>query len=198
MKPHTLYYPGQTPALLHFHNQPNTLYRPRQTPALLHKINQPERNFISPFLCLGFQGIFCLSCSLTVLGRSCHVSFFIFLIYFAHIFLIFSHIDLVIFWLVLVWIYCGVFATIEGSIAPHLSPLVPQSGTRAQIWQIGRKITKEVGLVGKKLNHFLKTKNQKKKNVRCPHIQLKGVKKTIENVNIHISIFNDIFNVCTM
>ena len=27
-----------------------------------------------------------------------------------------------------VWIYCGVFATIEGSIAPHLSPLVPQSG----------------------------------------------------------------------
>ena len=53
---------------------------------------------------------------------------FIFLIYFAHFFLIFSHIDLVIFWLVLVWIYCGVFATIEGSIAPHLSPLVPQSG----------------------------------------------------------------------
>ena len=140
-----------------------------------------------------------LSFSLTdCTGQILPCFFFIFLIYFAHIFLIFSHIDLVIFWLVLVWIYCGVFATIEGSIAPHLSPLVPQSGTRAQIWQIGRKITKEVGPGGKKLNHFLKTKNQKKKNVRCPHIQLKGVKKTIENVNIHISIFNDIFNVCTM
>lgn len=89
---------GQTPALLHFHNQPNTLYRPRQTPALLHKINQPERNFISTFLCLGFQGIFCLSRSLTVLGRSCHVSF----LYFSYILLIFSW-----YFLILTWWYSG-------------------------------------------------------------------------------------------
>ena len=129
---------GPTPALLHFHNQPT-----REEFHFTFFMFRISRYFLSFLL---------TDCT----GQILPCFFFIFLIYFAHIFLIFSHIDLVIFWLVLVWIYCGVFATIEGSIAPHLSPLVPQSGTRAQIWQIGRKITKEVGLVGKKLNHFLK------------------------------------------
>ena len=67
------------------------------------------------------------------------------------LFLCLSHIGQ-IFCLLWVWIYCGVFATIEGSIAPHLSPLVPQSGYKGQIWQICWKITKEVRSSGRSEN----------------------------------------------
>ena len=103
--------------------KPHTLYA-GQTPDLVHFYNQPTRKELNLIFLIFFK------------DKTCKIFPFL------------SHIDLV-FWLVPVWIYCGVFATIEGSIAPHLSPLVPQSGTRAQIWQIGRKITKEVGLVGR-------------------------------------------------
>ena len=111
-----------------------------QTLAQLHFIiNHPFKTNFHPF---------CFPKLAFLLYSTEQISF---LIYFPHTFLIFSHIDL-IFWLVLVWIYCGVFATIEGSIAPHLSPLVPQSGYKGQIWQICWKTTKEVRSSGRSEN----------------------------------------------
>ena len=50
---------GPTPALLHFHNQPT------------------REEFHFTFFYFRILGIFCLSCSLAVLGRSCDVSFYI-------------------------------------------------------------------------------------------------------------------------
>ena len=82
--------------------KPHTLYA-GQTPDLVHFYNQPTRKELNLIFLIFFK------------DKTCKIFPFL------------SHIDLV-FWLVPVWIYCGVFATIEGSIAPHLSPLVPQSG----------------------------------------------------------------------